>query len=601
VYPHSRMVFERGLTSRWRFREPAPGPAVPPSSSRDGLEPLVQRVLAARNLLESDAGSGFLHPSLLHLHDPSLIPDLDRGADRILAALRKGERIAIYGDYDVDGITATAILFHTLKGLRADADLITYVPHRLEEGYGLNEEAISSLADAGARVIISVDCGVTAVSPAIKARDRGVDLIITDHHNVPACEADLPAAYAVVHPRRPGSTYPFGDLSGAGVAYKLAWRLATLDAGGPRVHPAMRALLVDLLAFAALGTIADVVPLIGENRVIARFGLQRIKHCNPANDLAHPLRGLRALVESAGLAGERVDAFGVGFRLAPRLNAAGRMGHARDAVELFTTAEPTRAAEIAAMLTQQNTQRRSVEREIFEQAQEMAAQAGMTGPERRAVVLADERWHAGVVGIVCSRLVERFSRPAILMQRRDGLCHGSGRSIDGFDLHEALGRCARFLEKFGGHDMAAGLTVRDEHLGAFTEAFTAIVNESLKAEDLLPSVQVDCEASVPEMNVPALDQLERLSPFGRSNPEVCVLVRGVQVASPAQNLGESSSHLGVHVRQAGTVIRLLGWGWGERRESFRPGLTLDLVLKPRLSRWNGRTSVEPEICDARVV
>lgn len=592
------MEIEKGLTARWRWREPTgtPDPRTD-SANGTGLEPLAARVLGARNLLGRGAAAWFLEPSLLHLHDPSLMPDMDRAAARLLGAVRARERIAIYGDYDVDGITATAILFHMLRTLSPDADVVTYVPHRLEEGYGLNSDAIASLADAGARVIVSVDCGITAVEPALRAKARGVDLVITDHHNPPARAEDLPGAFAVVHPRLPGSAYPFGDLSGAGVAYKLAWRLATMDAGGPRVHPAVRALLVDLLAFAALGTIADVVPLVGENRVIARFGLQRIKHCNPENDPAHPLRGLRALVESAGLNGERIGALDVGFRLAPRLNASGRMGHARDAVELFTTADPVRAAELAAILTAQNTLRRSVEKGIFEEARERADAAGMTGTEKRAVVLADERWHPGVVGIVCSRMVERYSRPTILMQRRDGFCHGSGRSVDGFNLHGALAGCSSMLEKFGGHDMAAGLTLREERLAEFTMAFTAIANGALRADDLFPSVEIDCGASLPEMSVPALDQLERLSPFGRGNPEVRVLLRGVQVASPAQYLGTSALHIGLHVRQGSTVVRLIGWGWGERRDLFRPGCALDIVVKPRLSRWNGRVSVEPEICD----
>jgi single-stranded-DNA-specific exonuclease len=289
-----------GLTCRWTFRN-----ADAPAAARD--LPLVDRVLSARGIAQAGAGD-FLDPRLVHLHDPALIPDMDRAAARLLGALKGGETIAIYGDYDVDGITATAMLYHMFGAIAPDAlreRVITYVPHRIEEGYGLNADAISELAKRGAKVIVSVDCGVTAVEPARRAREEGVDLIITDHHNAPAGDAPLPDAFAVVHPRRPGSAYPFGDLSGAGVAYKLAWRLATMHERSPRLSPPMRTLLIDMLAFAALGTIADVVPLIGENRVIARFGLGRIKHS--------PFIGLRALVNASSLGGENVDAMDVGW------------------------------------------------------------------------------------------------------------------------------------------------------------------------------------------------------------------------------------------------------------------------------------------------
>jgi single-stranded-DNA-specific exonuclease len=325
----------QGLLARWRYRSDDHT-----SAESLGL-PLCQRILAARGLTAPAALDHYLSPKLTQLHDPSLIPELDRAAERILRALADHEPIVIYGDYDVDGVTGTAILWHMLRALAPEAPVRTYVPHRLEEGYGLNAAAIRELAADGARLIVSVDCGITALEPARAAREAGIDLIITDHHNPPAKLEDLPHAYAVVHPRRPDSEYPFGDLSGAGVAYKLAWRLATMHAGcaagpGGRVDPRIRELLVDLLAFAALGAVADIVPLLGENRVLVRHGLVRVKHSR--------FIGLRALVEASGLAGEDVDAMAVGFRLGPRLNAAGRMGHAREANELFTTADPPRSS-----------------------------------------------------------------------------------------------------------------------------------------------------------------------------------------------------------------------------------------------------------------
>jgi single-stranded-DNA-specific exonuclease len=571
------------------------------------LEPLVARVLGARGLLDATVAARFLEPSLKHLHDPSLLPDVDRAAERLLGALERRERIVIYGDYDVDGITATAILFHMLRAIRPDADVRTYVPHRMDEGYGINSEAIAQLAVEGAGVVVSVDCGITAHEPALEARRRGVDLIITDHHTPPPTEGELPGAYAVVHPRRPDSTYPFGDLCGAGVAYKLAWRLATMHRGAARVGPELQRLLVELLAHAALGVIADIVPLVGENRIMARFGLGRLSLLRgddradlpPSSDRA--LLGLRALVRASGLDSDKVDAVDVGFRLAPRLNACGRMGHARDAVELFTTADGARAAELAAQLSRQNNERRAVEKEIFEQAAEQAELLGMTGVSRRAIVLADERWHQGVVGIVCSRLVERYSRPTILLQRREGECHGSGRSVDGFNLHGALLACAPLLERFGGHDMAAGLGLAESRLDEFVEAFMAQANAGIGEDDLSPTVAIDCEATLEELTPDAVAQLERLGPFGRGNPRVRVLVRDGRVAAPPRVLGANGRHLAVNIRPAAgrSLLRVVAWGWGERAEHLSAGSPVDLVVEPKLSFYNGGVTVEPELTDVR--
>jgi single-stranded-DNA-specific exonuclease len=586
----------RGLNRNWAYRGggPALGAALPTGAPGS----LVARVLAVRGLSEPSAARAFLEPKLLDLHDPALMPDLDLAARRLLDAAAAREPIVIYGDYDVDGITATTILFHTLRAIDPGAIVGTYVPHRIDEGYGLNSGAIEELAGQGARVIVSVDCGVTAVEPALVARRLGVDLIITDHHNPPATLADLPPAFAVVHPRRPGPdgapAYPFGDLSGAGVAYKLAWRLATLFCGSERVSGPLRELLVELLAFASLGIIADVVPLVGENRVIARFGLARIR--------TSPFVGLRALVDASGLGGEKVNAMDVGFKLGPRLNAAGRLGHAREAVELFTTAAPARAQEIAAALSRQNTARRAVEHEIFEQAAAMAEAAGMTSPERRAIVLADERWHPGVVGIVCSRLVERYCRPAILMQRKNGVCHGSGRSIDGFNLHAALVSCAPLLGRFGGHDMAAGLHLAEHHLAEFTEAFTAVANAALGPDDLVHTLAIDCDAAIEELTAEAVGHLQALAPFGRENPEVRVRLRGLVLAAPPQSMGAFGKHAAIQVRSpaSGAMMRLVAWGWGEKRESLRTGMPLEAVIEPKLNAWNGRVTVEGELKDLAI-
>lgn len=579
----------RGLTRMWK-RQVSVRDDVAGGIRGGQFEPLTARVLEARGLLHEGA-SAFLEPSLSMLHDPSLLPDMDRAAARILDALRAGEPVVIYGDYDVDGVTSTAILHRTMRALVPGARVSWYIPHRIDEGYGLNADAMRSLAAEGARVIVTVDCGVTAVEPARAAREAGVDLIITDHHNPPATEEGLPPAYAIVHPRRPGSVYPFGDLCGAGVAYKLAWRLCTMHSGSVRLGQELRELLIELLSFAALGVIADVVPLHGENRVFARYGLARIKHS--------PFIGLRALVEASGLGGEKIGTQDVGFTLAPRLNACGRLGHAREAMELMLTEDAARAAEIAAALTKLNNERRSVEKKIADQALAMAIEAGMSGPDRRAIVLAHEAWHAGVVGIVCSRLVDKLARPTILMQRQGELLVGSGRSIEGFSLYDALASCAEHLHGFGGHDMAAGVKVRPEKLSDFQEAFTAYANERLGVEDLVRGVGFDCDATAHELTPVAVRQLDALSPFGQGNPPVRVRVSGLQMSKRPEPFGKNGNHLKFHVRDEGRAMKLIAWNWGTRgpeaATSIPAGARIDVLVVPKLSDWSG--AVEPELVD----
>ncbi len=568
---------------------------------------LLDRVLAVRGVVDSRA---FLEPSLLDLHEPGLMPGIERACERLLAAARSGEPIVIYGDYDVDGITATAILHRMLRALEPGARVLAYVPHRVEEGYGLSSAALVELADRGARVVVSVDCGITAVEPALAAKEAGLDLIITDHHNPPGDGEPMPEAFEIVHPRMAGSAYPFGELCGAGVAYKIAWRLATMHEGSERVSPEIRTLLLDLLALAALGTVADVVPLVDENRAITRFGLSRCK--------TTAITGLEALIEAAGLAGESIDAESVGFRLGPMLNASGRMGHAREAVELFTTEERGRADEIARRLCELNEERKKTQRRIFEQAAKMAEAAGMTGDDRRAIVLAHEDWHPGVVGIVCSRLVETFSRPAILMQKQDGgVCAGSGRSIDGFNLHSAVGACSDLLTSFGGHDMAVGIRLDTSRLAGFTERFLERVHGELAAGDLVRTAWYDCVAWLEELTPRVVGGLDRLGPFGRSNPPVRLLIAGVRVDGRPTPFGRRGEHLGVRFREAegpglrtgrfgGSVrrtevpvesVRAIGWGWAEMLEKFRPGEVLDVLVEPKVSDYSGK--VEPVLVDAR--
>lgn len=570
-----------GLMGAWRCRA-----LVRPDPSA----PLLSRVLAARGLGTGPESAMFLEPSLRHLHEPSMLPGVDAASERLLAALRRDEPVVIYGDYDVDGISASAILFHTLRALAPRAHVRCYIPHRLEEGYGLNTQAIIELARQGARVIVTVDCGIGAFEPARVAREAGVDLIITDHHAPPSPEAGLPPAYAHVHPALHGGTYPFPHLCGSAVAYKLAWRLCTMACGSDRLPQPLRDLLLELLALAALGVVADVVPMVGEHRVIARFGLGRIRSSS--------FPGLRALVEASGLASDRVQAEDVGFRLGPRLNACGRLGHAGAALELLTTATGERCAQIARELTRTNDERRRMEDRVFEQAMEQAARAGMTGPDRRAIVLADAGWHTGVVGIVCSRLVGAHHRPVILMGRVGELWAGSGRSVVGVNLADALHECRRHIAGGGGHAMAAGVKVRPEALAAFTDAFVEHVNARLPAEDLVRRIEFDADASIDELTLDAIAALERLAPFGPANPRVHLRLRGVRARGPTSTLGREARHLRTFLGAEDRLVQAVGWGWGEHASRL-DGAVMDVVVAPRVAEWNGRRRVEAEIIDAR--
>jgi len=592
----------RGWTHRWNF-VPVEGDSAATAFARAGLgarlDPLVQRFLWSRGMADPAAAAAYVDPRLTALHSPSAMADLDRAAERLLRAARGGERVVIYGDYDVDGICASAILFHILRAVAGeDAPISTYVPHRLDEGYGLHVEAIEQLAGEGARVVVSVDCGITATAPADRARELGVDLIITDHHSFASGEghggaSKVPDAFAVVHPRRRpadgAACYPFGDLCGAGVAFKLAWRLATLAHGTDKLPAPIREQLLDLLALAAMATIADIVPLVDENRIIARFGLARLKHCR--------LAGVRALLEASGLQGDTLDADHAGFALGPRLNACGRMGHAREAVEMLTVASFDRAREIARELNRHNDHRRATERTIADQASRAAIEAGMTGDGRRAIVLAHEEWHPGVVGIVCSRLVGLFQRPTILMQRAGGVCQGSGRSIDGFDLHSALSRLAPMLDRFGGHEMAAGLALPANRLDEFTSAMCDLADAAVSDDMLIPSLRVDCEATPDELTPTAAAQLVALGPFGRSNPRPSLLLRNLELMRAAEPLGQGGKHLALMVRSGGRGLRLVAWNWGDRRADLRSGMRIDAVVCPKINTWNGRSNVEAEVRD----
>jgi len=579
-----------------------------------GVPAIVAELLIRRGLSEPAAAAAFLKPKLTDLHEPAALPGATDAAARLNEAVRDGRPIVIYGDYDVDGITAAAILWHTLRA--AGAAVSTYVPHRLDEGYGLNAEAIRGIADGGWReadgdaseaargrpLVITVDCGITAVEEAALAASLGLDLIITDHHHFDPRK--LPDAAALVHPaikphakRSEASeqAYPNPDLCGAGVAFKVAWQFAKAWCGSEKVSDTFKSLLIDLLSLVALGTVADVVPLTGENRALVVHGLSRIKHTR--------FIGLNALIDAANLRAQTIDAYHVGFVLGPRLNACGRMGHARDAVRLLTNAPPDEARELATFLTNENDRRRATEKRIFTQACELIERRGDDAEDRRAIVVAAEGWHAGVVGIVASRLVERFGRPSVVLAVNNGSAQGSARSIDGVSIHDAIRACADQLDRFGGHAMAAGLTLRTDAIDTFREGLIAAVNQVTTPDDLQGLIRIDGELTLRDCRLETFQHIHRLAPFGRGNPSPRLLLRGITLQRPPQPMGSEGKHLALHLRDpndpTGPVVRAAAFGLGDRIDSLAAGMSLDLVFKPAINTWRGITRPDLHVIDWR--
>jgi len=598
--------------TQWKVADPHPDAAE--LGRRLKVSALVAQVLLNRGISDPQIAADFLQPSLHHLHPPEKIAGLTVAAGRIAAAIARGEPIVIYGDYDVDGITATAILWHAIRLLGGWVSY--YIPHRLDEGYGLSSEAIEQLAAGGARLIVSVDCGITAIEPAQAAARCGVELIITDHHEWKQQESDasagghedsgvpmLPTCAAIVHPRLAGAdgiAYPNPYLCGAGVAFKLAWGIGQAVVGTARVTAEFRSFLVEATGLAALGTIADVVPLVGENRVLAYFGLGGLKKSQ--------LTGIQALIESASLGGRAIDSYDVGFTLAPRINACGRMGHAGLAVELLTDASPTRAMEIATFLDSQNRQRQTMERQILATAMEMVESRGLCQPDNRAVVLYNKDWHAGIIGIVASRIVEATGRPTILIAMNGEIGQGSGRSIAGFHLAKALNACSSYLVSHGGHEMAAGLKVLPDRVDQFVAAFGEYARQRIEPDMMIPTLQLDGEATLSQLTDGLVRDLNRLEPFGHGNRTPIFRVSDVTVAGPPRIVGKDGRHLQLTVRQtgstsspragsmnspqAGSLIKCIAFGQAESTSWLKSGARIDIAGEPTRNEYNGRVSVE---------
>jgi single-stranded-DNA-specific exonuclease len=530
-----------------------------------GISELTAAVLVRRGYSDPAVASRFLDGEQPP-HDPFLLGDMEAACAQIRAAVEQGRRICVHGDYDVDGIAATTLAVLLLREL--GAEVAWHLPSRFDEGYGVRSETLARLAGDGCGLVLTVDCGITAVAEVAEARERGLDVVVTDHHRPAETLPDCPIVAT-----RP-SEYPFPELCGTGVVHKLGQALFGVDSEIPRRH-------LDLVA---LATIADVVPLIDENRSLAIAGLRALART------AKP--GLRALMQSAGVDPATVDAGAVGFRLAPRLNAAGRLGHPREALELLLTEDEAEARRLADSLEELNRERQAVEGRILREA---VAQVEAWPPEqraRRAYAVAGADWHEGVIGIVASRLVERYHRPVVLIAGTDGDWKGSGRSIPTFDLHAALGACAGLLGRWGGHRAAAGLSIAEENVDAFAEAFAEQAATVLDEEDLAPLASIDAVvARGADLSLDLCAELARLAPFGLGNPAPTLLAPGCGLAELA-TVGDGK-HLRFRVRRDGRDAgSAIAFGQGSRLEVLRPDALYDVAFRLEENHWNGTVSTQ---------
>jgi single-stranded-DNA-specific exonuclease len=522
------------------------------------LTPLAAKTLVNRGLADPAAARRFLTPSLEDLHDPLTMRDMPQAVERLQRAIRSHEKILIYGDYDVDGTSSVVLLTKAIELAGGAADY--HVPHRLKDGYGMRAEVVEAAAEQGVKLIVSVDTGIRAAEVVARANQLGIDVIVTDHH-LP--ETELPPAVAVLNPNRPDCPYPEKNLCGAGVAFKLAQALVNAQGwSADRV----RRICESLLKIAAIATVADVVPLTGENRIIVKHGLDGL------SSVRNP--GLRALLDVAGFAhGTAPSSRQVGFQIAPRINAAGRMDTAQSVIEMFLTSDPARARELAQQLHDQNAERQQVELEIREICESMEVDASAA-----TLVYYAEDWHRGVLGIVASRLVERLNRPVFVLSRNheDGLAQGSGRSIPAFHLLEALESMADLFIKFGGHKHAAGLTLHPAKVAEFRLRFNAYGQAHLQPEDFQPRLEFDAVLELNEIDEGSVNDLFTLAPFGHSNPPPLFAALNVEIAAPPAVLKEK--HLRLTAKQNGRFLKLKAWNFADRAVEIPQGARVDLAF-----------------------
>ncbi|HEX2869294.1 MAG TPA: single-stranded-DNA-specific exonuclease RecJ [Ignavibacteriales bacterium] len=567
------------LKKRWKLREKSDENIVKSLADSLNVSPVLSNLLVQRKITNFHLAKSFFRPSIEDLHDPFLMKGMEEASFRLIKAITSNELITVHGDYDVDGTCSAALMYLFLKELGARAEI--YIPNRLTEGYGISKAGIETIKSRGTSLVIAVDCGITAVEETALAKSLGMDMIICDHHQP---GNSIPEAYAVLDPIRPGCNYPFKFLSGAGVAFKLAQ--AVSERIGKRELPLK---YLDLVAIAGA---ADIVSLEGENRILVRKGMELVNNS--------PRPGIAALIRSAGMEPGNLSAGHVVFTIAPRINAVGRLGDAIRAVDLFITTDEKEAVKLAEVLEGENYQRRKIDELTFSHAIDLVENS-VNLDEDIAIVLHEENWHPGVIGIVASRLVERYYRPTVMLTTVDGVAKGSARSIVGFNIYEALKKCEETLLQFGGHEAAAGLALELDKLQEFKEKFNQIVKSVVKTEDVLPEILIDTKISLSELTPKFLRILDEFAPFGPGNMRPTFLAEGVQLIYNPRIVG--NNHIVLTFRQEGCdrVFDSIGFNLG----SYAPLIDkdknlLDIVFTIEKTMRDGRTFPQLRIKDIRI-
>ncbi len=561
----------------WTFVDSHPSEWVDRLASELSVPPIIAQILLNRGITSLEDAKYFFRAGLEHLHDPFLMADMQRAVERIQTAVEQKQRILVYGDYDVDGATATAMMILFFRQLGIEVDF--YIPHRIREGYGLSKEAIEAIHGKGVDLIIAVDCGITAIDEVALARTLGMDVIICDHHQPGRV---LPEAYAILNPKRADCPYPFKELAGVGVAFKLAQALAQRFS-----HPENA--LFQLLDLVAIGSAADIVPLVDENRILVREGLERLQTTQNV--------GLRALLKKTGLEGKSVGTGQIIFILAPRINAVGRMSDASQAVRLLTTDSEQEALDIAELLEKENRNRRNIDEETFKEAIEQVE--AYFDPEKDPVlVLSSEGWHPGVIGIVASRVVERYYRPTVMISTDDGIGKGSARSIPGFNIYDALKTCSDLMLGFGGHKYAAGLSIESQNISRLRERLHEYADGVLTEDLLTPKLSIEGELEFNQIDGKLMRILKMMAPYGPQNMRPVFYSKNIRVVGTPAVVG--SNHLRFKACQNGKVIDAIGFNLGGLLHRIRGNRTdIEIAYLLEENEWQGRVYTQLRIKDIR--
>lgn len=539
--------------------------------SKYQLNELLATILVNRNIIKEDDIRLFLNPTRDDFYDPFLITDMKIAIERIIEAIEKGQKVTIYGDYDVDGITSITVLRSFLKDVGLEAS--SYIPNRLDEGYGLNKDAIDTIKQSGCDLMITVDCGISAMDEIEYANSLGIETIVTDHHE-PGNE--LPKAYAVIDNKRKDSKYPFRDLAGVGVVFKL------IQALGIRMGLKEESYL-KYLDIVCIGTISDIVPLVDENRVIAKLGMMLVKQTKNI--------GLKSIIHSSGYT--KIDSNTISFGVAPRINACGRMGKAEEALELFLSANINEVNDLTKKLNEHNRERQETEKAIFESAIEKIEREHLN--DNKAIVVGGKNWHHGVIGIVSSKITDMYFKPSILLSfEEDGMGKGSGRSIPGFDLHDALMKCSDTVEKFGGHSMAVGITIKKEKLEAFREEFEKIATEN-HIDEIMPIINIDAKINLSDIDKEMVESMKQLEPFGEANKMPIFAFKNLKIDS-IRSLSEGK-HLKLTLKDTNNIINAIGFNMGHLAEEYRIGDKIDVAGVLEVNTFNGTENLQINLKD----